>query len=902
MKKMSLRRISSVMVAGLTILTMGCSSISNGGIYQISDDISAYGSNDSVFEEISVPYQECNADFTVYVSSNGSNENDGTTLETAVSSVKQAQVLVRKYLESGGTGDCQILLGDGEYFLSSPLALTKQDVANGNKLYIRAINANQATLSGAKKVSADSIEEVEDKELGRVWKIPCMEEINQLYIDNSYAVRARFPDAGEELRLLNWDTTMKNIIIDATDIEGFETSDFEGSTLFASIMWSESYLRVSNVEDNGKTAAVNLIPADLSVFSRTTPQIKERQSYHFENAKAFLSTYGEWYYAADEGVVYYIPYENETLENTTVRIPYTEELLTVAGSETTSVEGISVEGINFKWTGNRHVDGKIGNQANKDDGVNKRFAGTHHDGRPIAGVSLQFAKDIVFSGNIFACMGGGAVDFVEGVHNATVEKNMFYGIGGNGVFTGPIAYGVDIVSTEEATFIKNIKVENNYFHDIAWQEYGGCAVIFNYAVDSVISHNTINNAKYSGISVGWGWQNSELPFLQNVEVSFNKVTNVLSHMSDGGAIYLVGCQPNSTVKNNYINHVFNSVYKFPNDLSEGSQIMWATAGIYLDQGVGGMTAEDMVQVTDNVIVEEHVESQVYNTHNAKADCYKIKDPKESDVETIEAEAGVKEEGFTLLPKAAVLYGSHTESKEQISVYGENLGSSSESVVVVKDKDGKFTQVSSKHMISWTDSQITFETENYASGDVFVLHKSGMTSNKIYATCNVDEDYCMYSRFEDEWGGFSGLARLITQRQDLRMDGFACSSTMAGWPANAIDDSYQGTGWSSDSGDPNPWISFELDGISTVEKIVIYARAGINQEECRRNFNVYGIDAQGNEHLVYAADKDTPVFEADGLLVIDVSETEFKDTVFRGFRIGRPEGDDTYFFVAEIAVI
>ena len=309
------------------------------------------------------------------------------------------------------------------------------------------------------------------------------------------------------------------------------------------------------------------------------------------------------------------------------------------------------------------------------------------------------------------------------------------------------------------------------------------------------------------------------------------------------------------------------------------------------------------QIRENsVIVKENVESQVYNTHNAKAGCYNIVDPKESDVDAIVAEAGVKEDGFTLLPKTAVLYGSHTESAEQISVYGDNLGSSSEYVLGIKGKDGKFTQILADDILSWEQNAITFKTGNYVSGDVFVLHKSGLTSNKIYTTCNMDEDYCMYTRFEDEWGGFSGLARLITQRQDLRMDGFACSSAMAGWPANAIDDSYQGTGWSSDLGDPNPWISFELDGISTVEKIVIYARAGINQEECRRNFNVYGIDAQGNEHLVYAADKDTPVFDADGMLVIDVSETEFKDTVFRGFRIGRPEGDDTYFFVAEIEVI
>ncbi len=890
--------VMATMLAGLT----GCNSGSYIESYQISDKISAYGANDLAFENISVPYQDCDAKYTVFVSPNGDNKNDGSSLEDAVASVKQAQSLVRSYLEAGGEGDCQILLDDGEYFLSGPMELTKQDVVNGNQLYMRALNPNQATLSGSKQVEKALIEEVEDAKLGRVWKIPCTEKINQLYIDNSYAIRARFPDAGEELRLLNWDAIMKNIIIDSADIADFEAQELAGSTMAVTIMWGESYLRVSNVEKGEKTSAINLLSADLGVFSRTTPQIKERQSFHFENAKAFLSTYGEWYYAEDEGVVYYIPYENETIENTVVRIPYTEELITINGSASNPVEGVFVEGINFKWTDNRHVDGKIGNQANKDDGSNKRFAGTVNDGRPISAISLSYAKNILFRGNIFACMGGGAVDFVEGVQDTIVEKNVFQAIGGSGVFSGAINYYTDQVSTEESSFIKNVKVENNFFNDMCWQEYGGCAVILNYAVDSKISHNTINNTKYSGISVGWGWLNEEVPFLQNNEVSYNKVTNALTMMSDGAAIYLVGCQPNSVVKNNYIDHIYNSIYKFPNDLKDGEQIMWATAGIYLDQGVGGMTEEDKVHVTDNVIVESRVESQVYNTHNAKVGHYEIADPKESQVDAIIAEAGVQEDGFTLLPQTAVLYGFHTESGEQISVYGDHLGSSREHALVLKGNDGTFTQLSAKDFISWTNEKITLKTKNYQSGELFVLNKNGLTSNQIAVTCNTDEDYCMYSRFEDEWDGLSGLARLLTQRQDLRADGFACSTAMDGWGANQIDDNNTSTGWSSDAGDQNPWISFELDGISTVEKVIIYARTGFNQEECRRNFNIYGIDAQGNECLIYEADRDTPVFDADGMLIIDISKTKYSETLFKSFKIARPEGDDTYFFIAEVAIV
>lgn len=887
---------------GLALILAGCRNTTYIDVYQASTDVSGYAPNDNVFESISVPYQECNPEFTVYVSPAGNNENDGLSLENAVSSVKQAQILTRKYLDNGGKGDCLIFLDDGEYFLSGPLQLTKQDVINENKLYIRAINPNKATLTGSKKVEATSVIETEDENLGRVWKIPCNDNINQLYINNGYAVRARYPDVGEELRLLNWDTTLRTVIIDSEDIKGFEYSDFEGSTFTPCIMWAESYMRVSYIENNGKTSLINFPVTELEVFLRNNPMFKERQNYHFENSKAFLSVCGEWYFSKDENIVYYIPYESETLADTEIRIPYTEELLTLSGSETSYAENILIEGLNFKWTNNRHIDGKIGNQANTDNGSNKRFAGTVNNGRPISAISLKYSKNVLLSGNIFACLGGGALDFIEGVQDVTVEKNVFRAVGGNGILASATSFYVDDVSDNESSFIKNVKIENNYFTDIAWQEYGGCPVVLNYAVDCKISHNTINNAKYTGISVGWGWKEQEYPFLKNNEISYNKVTNVVTLLSDGAAIYTIGCQPNSVMKDNYIDNVFNSVYKYPNDLMDGMQIMWATSGIYLDQGTGGTTDGDKVLVTNNVLVKDNIESEPYCTLNAKTGYYEITEPKEADKNAIIAQAGVKENGFTLLPKTAALYGTHTKSAEQVSIFGDNLGKSSENILVLKGKDGKLVQLSAYDVVSWEDEKITFKTGNYLSGDVFLLNKSGSTSNKIVVTCNVDENYCMYERFENEWGGLSGLTRLITQRQDLKVDGFKSSSQMDGWPASAIDDNDASTGWSSNEGDGNPWVSFELDGISTVEKIIIYARLGFNQEECRRNFNIIGIDEQGKELLVYKANRTEPVFEPNGLLTVNISDTEYKQTLFKGFRITRPEGDDMYFFVAEVAII
>ena len=838
--------------------------------------------------------------YTVYVSPNGDNANDGSSWENAVKSVKQAQILVRDKVSSGFEGDCAIILDDGEYFVSGAVQISFSDVPENGKLVVKAKNTGKAVISGAKRVAASTITEIEnDEKIGRVWKIPCSEKINQLYVNENYAIRARYPDSGEHLRLLNWDEAMKTILIDKKDIEGFSVQDLKGSTLVAQIMWAESYVRVEDVVVEDKIAKISLIPADSGIFSRTTPQIKERQSFHFENSYAFLSQPGEFWYSNAEKVVYYLPHDGETLENTTVRIPYTEELLKVKGAAAKPVSGVYIEGINFMYSANAHIDGKIGNQANKDDGSNKRGAGTVNDGRPYSAITVEYTDDLTFIGNTFACLGGGAIDLVEGAQNVKIVKNLFRGIGGSGVLAGTIHYEIGMVKTEESAWIKDVKIEHNYFTDIAWQEYGGCAVVMNYLLNGKISHNTIRDTKYSAISLGWGWKKDAYPFLSDNEVSYNYISNAINLMSDGSAIYLVGCQPNSLVFNNYIEHTYDSVWKIPNDLKDVHVIKWAISCIYLDEGVGGTDENDMVKVYNNYIFGGN--AQQYFVHNAKDGSFSITEIKGRDRNSVKANAGADKTAFGEIYAQNKIFGFYMESATKTTVFGESLNSS-DSVLVLKGKDGKFTQLAAEDVITWKENRITFNTENYASGEAYLINKDGTTSGRLFLTLNVDEQYQKYDRFEDEWGGLTGLAHLRTRRLALMPDGFKASSELPGWPAANIDNNSTSSGWSAGDNDPNPYVSFELDGMSKVRLFIIYARAGFDQPETRRGFEIHGYDADDNDILLYSVSHDEEAFGVESMLVVDVSATEYADTIFSGFKICRAEGDDTYLFVAEVAVI
>ncbi|MBE7093561.1 MAG: right-handed parallel beta-helix repeat-containing protein [Clostridiales bacterium] len=771
-----------------------------------------------------------------------------------------------------------------------------------------------------------SIEELTNPELfggRRYWKIPCTDKINQLYVNDNYGIRARYPNAGEELRLLNMDRTLREIILDGADVAQFEESDFDGSIMTVAIMWSESYLRVSGLskdKENG-LARVKISGDDSFVFAREGLTIRPRCGYHFENSMAFMDVSGEWFWSDAEDCVYYLPYANETVENTTVRIPYTEVLMSVAGELGSNVSGVHFEGLNFKYTKNEVVDGKVGGQANRNDNIEtKRISGGVNDGRPVAALSFEYAQDITFSGNVFACMGGGAIDFVQGVFASTIEKNIFTSIGGNGILASATAYDINIVSKDEGTFIKDVKVENNYFTDIGWQDYDACAVIFNYGVNVSICHNTISNVRYTGISIGWGWVADTYPFLERFNVSYNRLTNCNGLLSDGGPIYSIGCMPNSKITNNYVGESYNSVWKYPEDISQAGQIWWANAGIYLDNYSGGDSDESKLMVENNYVAED-VNTQKYEDINAKKDrygkveYYKIIEAKESDKDAIFAASGVKEEGFSLLPKKAVLTGFRTNSKTVTTVYGYNLGESTEGTLIVKGKDGQTTQVKVDDLLEWTDRWISFESSEYQSGDVFLLKTDGYSTNRLYATMNVDQNECMYTRFEKDWnkdgrydGAMTELARIGTVIP-LEMNNFRASSTLNPNTPDFIGDGYTSSVWSMANNDPadaeGAWIAFDLADRGKVSKFLIYARAEVDQPECRQDFKVYGLKSDGSEILLYETPEDNvPVYASNDVFVLDMAAIGHADTVFSGFKIQKKltSGGSAYLCIAEVVVL
>jgi hypothetical protein len=90
---------------------------------------------------------------------------------------------------------------------------------------------------------------------------------------------------------------------------------------------------------------------------------------------------------------------------------------------------------------------------------------------------------------------------------------------------------------------------------------------------------------YTGITVGWGWDNVDTALRNNV-VRYNRVQKVLKLMSDGAGIYTLSKQPGTLIAENYVHDITRT----------GVQGGFNMSGIYLDEGSSQITVRDNVLV------------------------------------------------------------------------------------------------------------------------------------------------------------------------------------------------------------------------------------------------------------------------------------------------------------------
>ena len=178
-------------------------------------------------------------------------------------------------------------------------------------------------------------------------------------------------------------------------------------------------------------------------------------------------------------------------------------------------------------------------------------------GEPVGSVTIKGGLGIQFhscyfqnSGAIYALSVGSASQDI------TIEKCRFQSLSGGAVKLGNVM-GDRCLSKDPKQWDTRITFQRNLILNVSSEFRGASAVFAGYVASTTIDHNTIHGTGYTAISVGWGWGShvkGPQTFAQNNHITGNHISSIMQALNDGGCIYTLGPQKNSTVSGNYCSH------------------------------------------------------------------------------------------------------------------------------------------------------------------------------------------------------------------------------------------------------------------------------------------------------------------------------------------------------------
>lgn len=499
------------------------------------------------------------------------------TVEKALSKVKS----LRKTM----TGDIYVYFADGKYELSEPL---KFDATTGGKgdytVYYKALPGAKPEISGGKKIEGWEIYDAENNiyraKTGGIYS-------RDFVVDGKAAVRARSegtpPDLNMDFGKVGITTSLVEMVDwkNPTDIECVFINNFYNKRILVE--------EIRKLDEN--TVQLVLVNDFWKKKTGTSSYVPPR---YIENALELLDASGEFYIDKTDEYIYYKPYEGQNMETASAYIPVLEELVTIGGYNYYDLaENIVFDGIRFTETTWMYItenrgwypsqDGYTGQSANWS--TTQRYMQTVQ-----SGLTITKAKNIKILNCEFSSLGGSGIRVLEGADTIDIIGNHLYDIDSGAMFVGSVDSS-QINPDDERMTVKNINVQNNYIHHVAWDYSSSAAFSAGYPTNLNFSHNEIHDVPYSGAHIGWGWGTKTEKTLKDFVFEYNYIHDFLMNkQGDGGAIYCLGyTTPDEGEFNKIVNNYFKDGY---------SSAVTAGGMIYLDN------------TSSNYLIEGNVVDQI----------------------------------------------------------------------------------------------------------------------------------------------------------------------------------------------------------------------------------------------------------------------------------------------------
>jgi hypothetical protein len=455
-----------------------------------------------------------------------------------------------------------VLLRGGVYAMTKPFVLEPRDSGAAEAPVVYAAYANERpTISGGQVVSG--------------WK-PCpnglwkthLPEVaagrwyfHQLFVGGQRRTRARSPNQGYFYIAGNNASRPKRTFQFAPG-EIKKWPDAANANIIVYHSWETSRHRIAEVDEAKRMVSFT---GDAQWDFGYWRHAGGRQRYYVENVREALDAPGEWYLDRRSGDLFYYPLPGEDMASVEIVAPRTDRLLEIRGSAepTQHVCHVIFRGLKFC-----HQDWALEPQGHSDEQAAVTVP---------AAIMADGARHCAFERCEVSHIGGYAIWLRRGCKNCRVVGSRLCDLGAGGLRIGETA----MAPNNEAESSGNI-IDNNHVFDGGHVFPAGVGVWVAQSSGNRISHNDIHDLCYSGVSVGWNWDDAPNRCHHN-SIEFNHIHHVLKGvLSDGGAIYTLGVSTGSVIRNNLCHDVFP--YPTP-------AFAW---GIYLDASSNHYTVENNV--------------------------------------------------------------------------------------------------------------------------------------------------------------------------------------------------------------------------------------------------------------------------------------------------------------------
>ena len=432
-------------------------------------------------------------------------------------------------------------------------------------------------------------------------------EFRQIWVNGRKAVRARdVADFEQMWRIRGMDKEKEELYVPAAAVR--KVLHARQVEMVLHEMWCVANLRVKDIKVQGDSAAVTFHNPESHIHFMhpwPSPMVTtngHNSAFYLTNAKELLDTPGEWYLDTKEQRLYYMPLPGEDMRTAEVEVPALETLLKVEGTPDEPVSYVTFKGITFRhatWlrpsimghaplqAGMYMIEAyKIRPQLSRPNGDHK-LDNQGWVGRPAAAVEVNAAEWVQFKNCTFEHCASTALDYHTFIKEGRIDNCTFRDIGGSAILAGsfgPEGHEAHLpyAPADMRNICTGLQILNNRIDDAANEDWGCLGIGAGFVRDIRIEHNEISNVSYTGISMGWGWNQQTCAMANNV-VRGNYIHHYARHMYDTAGIYTLGCQPHSFVVANVVDNIYTPSYVHdPNH--------WFY--LYTDEGSSGITVRN----------------------------------------------------------------------------------------------------------------------------------------------------------------------------------------------------------------------------------------------------------------------------------------------------------------------